>query len=208
MKYIIFPLVFLIAFACLSMMGMGTIYAEGKYSLRAMQNDNILYDDTGHAVCYGNLTAIGEPGEVIYRTITFPVVMSGLLWNNGTLLTDHQLYWDTAGESPVTTDLTQDDVAIGGIGFQLSQANGILVIIGALMLFIGIISLRIFGFGMSEMGVGVIFKGTAFMAIWGIFTFLGSPLMLIIPWVGGLFYFFLTVIYGLGIMESLSASSG
>lgn len=196
----------MIAFAAMSMMGMGTVYSEGKYSLRSLQNDNVLYDSTGHPVCYGNLTAIGEPGEVIYRTLNFPVVMSGLLWNNETVLQDYSLYWDTSGENPVTTDLTKDDVAIGGIGFNLTQISGVLVVIGALMLFVGIISLRIFGFGMSDVGVGVIFKGTAFMAVWGLFTYLGSPLILSIPWAGALFYFFLTVLYFLGFMGSMSSN--
>ena len=64
------------------------------------------------------------------------------------------------------------------------------------------------GVGLNAVSVLAIFKATAYMGLWSVVSVLGSCLLLAIPIFGVLLFLFLTLVYSIGVFQSIGFGSG
>lgn len=167
----------------------------------------IYYDNTGSAVCNG----LAEP--------YYPADTTGILihlygsyygqdfagWQNST--GQYYLYYDNSGSNAKWV-LYKDFGKIyqqtaASSSFDISSSIGLIGLVVGLMALAAVVGIRVLGTGVSEESVSAILKGTALLAIWGIFSVLALALLIQIPMLGPVFYFVLTIIYTLGIINQI-----
>lgn len=149
------------------------------------------YDGNGHQVCYKNGTETGEAGYVVWRRSGNPTVP---FWKNAT--NEYIIYNTATGDYRPELDFT----------FGAWDAIGLVALIAALTALSVVAGLHFFGSGTSDISVGAIFKGTGYVFLWATFSALSFSLISSIPsFMGYGFYFFLTVLYVLGIINSVGS---
>lgn len=186
MKLLLFPLIFLVIFAFLSQLGVGSTTWEESYSLDLELLTGYM-DANDHLVCYSNFTAAGEAGHLDF-------VNSGQLnipyWNNGTRYLAHK----------VANGVTLDPATLE---FNMGTSLGLIGLVIALIAVATVAGLKIFGSGVSDESVSMIVKGTALIAVWGIFSALSLNMIAGASFLGPFFWLFLTFIYTMGIINQV-----
>lgn len=162
------------------------------------------YDSGGHGIMWSNYTAMGEIGKVISS-------QDYAYWDNGThwLLGTQafSMYWDTLGEAQVAfEDIGKTVPSATSVQFSLTSSIGFLALLVGIGAIAVVAGLRIFGSGTSETAVKLLTIGAGLMALFGVFSYIASSL-LFESWLGTIAYFFLTMIYTLGIILSVGGGS-
>lgn len=193
MKYLIFPLLVIIFTSILSMLGLGSstlqdtqyIYLQGDAS-------SGFYDSTDHMVAYANRSAYDETGTItkVYQAGQNQGPWSMLLyWVNSTGTYN---IFDNTGERFMEKDTAQ---------FDILTPDGLLAIIAVAIVGGGIGFVALTFFGGSDVSVAMVVFGTILLGMWGIFSLISYGLIASIPLMGGIFWFILTLIYSLGILQ-------
>lgn len=196
MKLIIFPLIFLIIFAFMSMMGVGTAdwNPTGEFG-GFQQAAGGWYDANAHLVAYANGSYAGE-----YGNLTFPITAgSAGPWNS------LPLWKNTTSQYNVYDEFGERITSAGGIAtdFSVAGAIGLMgIVIGGVVL-AGVVGTRIFGSGVSEEAVSAIWKTTVLIAVWGVFSVLSLNFIAGASFLGPFFWLFLTFIYTMGIINQV-----
>lgn len=197
MKLIYIPLAFLVAFSLFGMLGLSGDFIQAHEivgSAWGTSNVKGWYDENNHLVAYenGSLPVGGEPGTLA------PYVMDNTVaqWENGTYHDGvNGWIWDVDLVDP--SENTQ-----AGVGFALDSSIGMLAIIGGIMLVSALVGIRFLGNGLAEESVSTVIKGGILTTIWIIFSATSLTLFSSIP-LGPVFYFILSGIYTLGIINQI-----
>jgi len=213
------PVTVLGVLALLSVLGMGStqIHDAGlanatfgniDFSGSGAFNEAYFYNYYGVPICFkGNISAV-DPADTTGRITGVDGVSGVAFWNNasGTF----PIYMDAYHEHPA---LIQDTGLYlggrnGGFSATIGTALGIIAIISGLIAVGVIASVRIFGFGLSDVGINTLMKGGAYIIIWAIFS--GLAMNLIVA--GGDFYtpiiwLALTGAYAFGVLGDLGTPS-
>lgn len=187
-------------FAILSMVGLGsetfgtnTLYDPKKTYDSSGELIEGWYDSTGHMVAYANLTLTDN-------------TENGRFQLRGTSVAGPYWYINTTSSYAIydRNDATMSTSIFEG-GFNLGSALGIIVIVGILMAVGTIAGIHFFGSGLSDVSVSLIIKGSAFVTLWLIFSAIAMPLIVQIPMLGPIFFFFITGLYTLGIINQVGS---
>lgn len=199
MKLIYIPLAFLLTFSLLSMLGLGSDIGFGTVTVGSQITGDGLYDDTGHLVVNSTLGAVGEAGKI------FAMDYSGAAaWDNVTTdsTTYYPLYYDEAATDPVF--FTQiNGAGSTGIGANLGTSLGLIGLVVGIMALALLAGVHVLGSGVSDESVSTIIKGTFFLVLWGAASVMSLSLITSVPFMGPVFYFVLTAIYTLGIINQI-----
>lgn len=218
MKLILFPLVVLISVSILSLMGLGTATSYSTLSPTPIDVDDSFvapedgwFDVNGHQVTerwYAIHT--GEDGKVYtYGNVYY--------WINSTNVPNWEtgdLAFDAAGAavldypvfSLLTGDTLPDNVEVSNtVPFDVSSSFGIIALIVAIMAVAVVAGVKVLGSGIGDTSVSTIIKGTAFISLWAAFSVASLGLIAAIPYLGPIFYFFLTAVYTVGIMGQIGS---
>lgn len=198
MKLIILPLTFLICFAMLSMLGMGqSLTTEGITNYYGAVG---YFDVNNHQVADVNGTYVDEYGRIAYITTLGGTTID--VWQN-----DTSGYDSEAGEGYEVSILDEnlENVEASGFTFEIASSAGLIALVSVLIAFATLAGLKFMGFGLGELAQSAVFKGTAYIAIWGVFSVLALTLITAIPIFGPVFYLFLTILYALGVINQIGS---
>ena len=92
--------------------------------------------------------------------------------------------------------------------FYANLGAGLLVVVSATVAVTCIAGFSFLGVGLNAVSVLAIFKATAYMGLWSVVSVLGSCLLLAIPIFGVLLFLFLTLVYSIGVFQSIGFGSG
>lgn len=196
MKLLLFPLIFLIVFAFLSMLGVGTGTWQTTGNFGGFQQAaGGWYDANAHLVAHANGSYAGE-----YGNLTYPITAgSAGPWNSLPI-------WKNATSSYNVFDENGERISAAGgqvTDFNVAGAIGLMgIVIGGIIL-AGVAGSRIFGSGVSEESVSAIWKGTVLIAVWGVFSVLSLNFIAGASFLGPFFWLFLTFIYTMGIINQV-----
>lgn len=219
-KLIIFPLACLIIVSLLAITGLNPEYTFGNANINQpwLSEDGTYYDEGGNPKAYINGTAINEAGEIIGEML--PSGPTGYAnWKNASSIYIPQLgqwyntfalYTDQYGANRLLyKDAYQSGSLEGGTsaGITLGTLQGILIIVILLTTVIVVAGFRVLGIGIGNFSLKAMYTLTAYLAIWGVFSVIGFPLISTIPYVGTIIYFVFTAMYCLGIIGSASSGS-
>lgn len=184
---IVFPLVILVGVALLAQMGLDPTMetAANQYSF----STEGYFDANGHQVLTANFTAVGEAGQLGHSFHPDPDLVQ-YYWTNAT--DRYQIYNSVGG---VNIDYSDND-------FSLSSSYGLIGVVIAMIALAGVVGISILSSGTTQASTIVIC--TAFLVVWGIFSFMSVGTIQGIPIFGVPFYFFLTLMYAIGIFSSIS----
>lgn len=198
MKLIYIPLAFLLAISLFSMFGLGSTAGFGTVYVSSHITGSGLYDDTGHLVVNQTLNAVGESGHIIAMDY------SGMAaWVNTTTIGQYYpLYYDQAATDP--TFFSQiNGAGSTTIGANLGTSLGLIGLVVGVMALALIAGVHVLGSGVAEESVSTIIKGTFFLVLWGALSVMSIGIITGIPPLGPSFYFILTGIYTLGIINQI-----
>lgn len=172
--------------ALLSVLGMtsATFNATGDFYSTAAYDG--FYDANGNLKAYPNGTAANEHGSVV-STGQNPY------WANAS--GNYPLVRLNAGENIDEYTTNQ---------FNMGSAFGLIAIIIGLMALACVAGLRILSTGVAETSIRTLILGTGLLAIWGVFSVLSIGILTAIPVFGAIFYFALSAVYTLGIMQQVA----
>lgn len=191
MKLIVFPLVMLVCLSFLSLLGLGTV-TSGDTNVYGTGEILGYWDINGHQVADANRTATGEPGTFYHvsdRTSPHHGEYGRLYWRNGTT-------------TEVWTTPNGENVEDAEVGFNLFDSLGLIIIITVTMAVSTIAGVKFFGTGIST--AKELFLVTALVTIWGVFSAIGFSVIIQLPiGLGAGFYFFLTLLYCMGIVNQV-----
>lgn len=98
------------------------------------------------------------------------------------------------------------EIEEGSLDLSFDMTVGLVVIIlGAIAL--GLIGLNVLGSGLSDFSVKIIWNGIVYYGLWAVFSVLAITVILSIPYFGALLWFFLTMIYSLGVFGNMGSES-
>jgi len=97
---------------------------------------------------------------------------------------------------------------VGGSMVSVTLGVGVYVVLVTSIALVTVSGITVLGSGLSSVSVMAIFKSAAFLSIWGLFSLPAVALFITIPWFGMPLYFFLTLIYSLGIVHSVGFGGG
>ena len=184
----------------------GTIH----FSDNALPGDpgfNGFYDSGGNPVCYRNTTAVAGQEQGGISSISG---LTWAFWRNSS--GNYALFNDASQEKKATVgDTAQNwgsNNSLANWDMSLGTTLGLLAIIAGILA-VGIIaSVRVFGFGLSDVGINTLMKGGAYIMAWAIFS--GLAMNLIVA-SGDLFtpiiYLALTGAYAFGVLGEIGAPS-
>lgn len=180
------------------MLGLGTAVDpnfSGTYNIDDYTL-NAWFDKNGHMVCDENFTAVGESGTLYYDG---RFGQDKRVWNNGSgVFGSYDSYVVTRGGSS----------AVAGVGFDIGGSIGVIALLAVIVGLSAVVGFKILGSGISEWSVSAILKGGMLISLWTIFSALSMALITGIPIFGAIFYFFLTVAYAIGVLNSFGGPSG
>lgn len=90
--------------------------------------------------------------------------------------------------------------------FSFDLTTGMIAILITISL-LAVIGLSIFGSGLNDTSSHLLITITAYVGVWGLMTFLTFNLFLEIPIFGIFIYLTLTVLYSVGVIQSVTGSS-
>lgn len=198
MKLILVPLLFLVGFAFLNQLGMGTdLWSNGGnvWMPSAEVTTAGWFDADSHMVLTENQTipAGGEPGTMglyIYVPDAIGESHGDTTWTNST---GTYPCYQVTGEEVLSPRFTTS--------FDMATSLGLIGVVVALVVIVSIATNRVFGTG--DFAGSAIFKTSAYITIWSVFSVLSIGLITGIPILGPFFYLFLTIIYALGVVNSV-----
>lgn len=206
MKYIIFPLAIMFLLCMANMLGLGSTGTLGDLNIGDTGTHRLkdfYYDSAGNPICYPNGTAAtpNDDGHLWVHTIgRFDHEM---YWANST--GNYLLYFDTGGEAPANSDTVNTPTPWSN---TLGQSLGFIALVLGIMAVSVIAGFHFFGTGVSEIGASAIYKTTAYLAIWGVLSALTMTLLFQLPmYMGSIMYLAFTMIYCLGIINSVGHPS-
>lgn len=155
------------------------------------------FDADGHQVAYANFSAVDDAGTLRFAGGPFSQV-------------DHSPHWEwTNATDSYTVYNTANGVNAQQFGnqFNLTSSLGIIGLVAVIMAVATIVGLRVLGVGVAEESVSAIIKGSALVTVWLMFSAIAMGLITSIspggfP-IGPMFYFFLTLVYTLGIINQI-----
>lgn len=92
---------------------------------------------------------------------------------------------------------------IGAFTIEFDLETSMIAVLASFIIVAVIVGLNILGSGMTDFGGRALYKSLMFMGIWTLFTTLSSEMFFSIPLLGIFLYFFITFVYGLGIVEEI-----
>lgn len=223
-KAIWFPIFVLVVISLVNASGLASV--GGLATRSSIGGSGLpLYDSSGVLIYYGNLTC-ARPNPSSYSMFEGDKMQGTnslyAYFHNDTYVfnlidpqfkeyVDWELYTDTGGAVPAQW------AVVGGFGsvvygYDTSSPLGFLTLIGVLLVFVAVIGLNILGSGDNETATNAIFKGTAWLAFWVMFSAYAlsvlSELTLNGFNVGLTIYSVLTLIYCIGIVDSVGHPTG
>lgn len=195
MKLIVFPLVMLIGISFLSLLGLGQV-TEGSTYVYGTGGITGYYDADGHQVSEANRTIFtGETGtwhHVQDRTHPQHGEYGRLFWTNAT--GTYEVWSTPNGENMEDTTLA----------FDLFDSFGLIIIVAVVMGVATLAGVHFFGTGIST--AKELFLVSAFITVWGVFSAITLATLIQLPlFLGAGFYFFLTAMYCLGIINQVGS---
>lgn len=194
-------------------------FGYGVFSFGNLGDENdILYDDAGRAVCYRNGTGIEEEGrlewvedqegDLVANTgyIAYWYNTTDLVFKGGSLYT--LPYWENEKfglwENPDQTN-DNDNVVYN---FFVGSPIGFLAAVTAVMIASSVVGLKIFGSGISEFSVATLVKGGFYLGMFGVCSAGSYSAIISIPLAGVILYFVFTAAYALLMVHSFSGGGG
>lgn len=204
MKLILAALIPLVLISFCSMAGMGDTFTMGSARFGGDPSKTIYYDVYGNPTAYATMDAYrtGDAGH-------WEDAAGDLGWHNETV-TYYYLYWDTAGDVKIKYDDAGQAFATGiGANISITGAIGFFALI-TMLIVIGVVAgARFLTYGQAEETVSLILKGTAFGAVWAVFsTFSYSVMLASGEIILQLTYITLTLLFTLGVINSFGHPSG
>ena len=207
-KLIYLPLVILIVLSVVSIISLNG-GSFGTVNLNQPWNTDKYYDEYGRELCFSNLTCINEQGSIINDGILYGGTAS---WYNGSFgiqgffYPTYPMFTDDSG----TTRLIFNDVGKQNPSdIALTTTIGFIAIVIGVTALILVVGLHILGSGVSDLSVDAIYKSTAYFAVWGVFSAIAYGLIVQLPLNFGLYlYLILTIMYALGIVNSVGHPQG
>lgn len=141
--------------------------------------------------------------------LAFSALMTQLINSEQTIYSyddDGNTYtWDPYNQTVNGTEIQYETEGwTVNAGFDL-QTGVIAVII--VMLAVGIVAgIQVFGSGLSEISVKVIYTSIFFYTLWLLLSVFGLPSITAVPVFGWVFYFFLTLLYSVGIVGQINGT--
>lgn len=176
----------------------------GDVAFSSGTDQQIFYDVAGAPKVYANSTNIDEPGKIE----NIPILTTQLFWSNAT--GNYPLYVDAVGGQYATMDMLLTSKAeSGGFNATIGTALGILAVIIGICA-VGILaSIKVFGTGLSDVGVNTLMKGGAYIMIWAIFSGLAMTLIVAsADFFTPVIWLALTGVYAFGVMGEIGTPSG
>lgn len=205
MKLILIALIPLVLISLCSMAGLGTTFTFNNTQFGGDPSKTIYYDYGGNPTAYANGTAYraGDSG-------TWEDAAGDLGWHNESV-TYYYLYWDSAGQVKIKfEDAGQSfDTGLGISNISITGAIGFFALI-TMLIVIGVVAgARFLSYGQAEETVSLILKGTAFGAVWAVFSTFSYGIMLASnQLILQVTYVILTLIFTLGVVNSFGHPSG
>lgn len=145
------------------------------------------------------------------KLLVFPLLMLAFtaVLSQYMIAEGFNMHGDSVGIDDQTGNFTVDDVEqemdVEGyqvdVGFDLQ--TGMLAII-IIMIAVGVVAgIHVLGSGLSDFSISVIYNSVFFYSIWILLSLFGFPAINAIPIFGWLLYFFLTVLYSIGIVVQI-----
>lgn len=197
MKLIAFPLVILAFLAVFStIMSLEEMPTEGSvYTYGETDIDTLYYDSYGNPLCYANGTEY-YTGDDGFITSMHGDLLNRPIWRNST--------GDYVCRTPDGT--TPDQVHTQE--FDMLTGLGYIAVIAGIMFVVSFVGIRVFGNGLAEASVHTIIIGTVLITMWLVFSALSIGLLAEVPaYLGGVFYFMLTVMYAIGVVQHMRGGS-
>lgn len=121
-------------------------------------------------------------------------------------------YVDTVSVDPALANQTIDgspqtmDIEGYSVDASFDLQTGVIALI-IVMIAIGVIAgVQVLGSGLSDFSVSVIYKSVFFYSVWLLLSLFGTPSMFSVPIFGVVFYFFLTLVYSLGVVQQIQGA--
>lgn len=141
--------------------------------------------------------------------LAFSAIMSQVLANDNTIYTynaDTATY--TFDSYNQTIDGTPQSFELEG--FSLDAAfdlqTGVIALI-VVMIAIGLVAgIQVLGSGLSDISVKIIYTSIFFYTLWALLSVFGLPSITVVPIVGWIFYFFLTLVYSVGVVGQINGA--
>jgi hypothetical protein len=123
----------------------------------------------------------------------------------------------SVGSSPLDSGWYNDSSVIGAGGdenstvymqtgtapISLNLSVGIIVLATTSIALVVASGVTILGSGLNSVSILGLFKGVAYLGLWGVFSATAVALFVMVPWFGMPLYFMLTLFYTLGIVQSV-----
>lgn len=199
-KLILFPLACIVLLSFLSMTGLGDSVI-GHLTFSGDPSETLYYDSGGHGLVYANGTVFGESG------IVSDSIVYGAVWDNGSIVV-YEMFWDQYGLEPLEfEDYGQAEPSITGVDLDVLDSFGLLALIVGVMAVGVIAGLRVLGTGVSDVSVATIIFGTAYLAVWAVFSVLSLGLLdLANNMIVSLIYFTLSIMYAVGVVQQINGA--
>lgn len=181
---IVFPLIIIVVLGLFGQMGLSTFDSEAN----AYQEYDGLFDVDGHKLCDLNGTAVGEAGYLRHR---WGVGITETWWNN---VTGTYLTYNTPNGVNYDFDV---------LGFNMGTSLGVIGLCVAVIALATIAGVKIVGSGIGEFSVRTIVIATAFISLWALFSLMSMNMITQIPIFGVGFYFFITIMYAIGMFTEI-----
>lgn len=120
---------------------------------------------------------------------------------NTTYSVDPALANQSIDGTPQTMDIEGYDVTAG---FDLQ--TGVIAVVIVVMAIGVVAGISVLGSGLSDVSVTVIYKSVFFYTLWLLLSVFGLQGITIIPVFGWVFYFFLTLVYSLGVVQQVGGT--
>lgn len=88
--------------------------------------------------------------------------------------------------------------------FDVNMTTGLIALIIGLVIVGVVAGIRVLDSGLSEYSVKLIYNATVYYGLWGMFSILSYGILAVIPLIGVIAWFILTLIYSLGFFETMT----
>lgn len=107
----------------------------------------------------------------------------------------------TIDGTPQTMDIEGYGVSAG---FDLE--TGVIAVVIVVMAIGVVAGITVLGSGLSDVSVSIIYKSVMFYTLWLLLSVFGLEGITTVPIFGWVFYFFLTLVYSLGVVQQIQGS--
>lgn len=178
-----------------------SLYGNSTYLVTASGKEGVggWYDSGGRQIIDGNGTVVAsEEGEIGYP----PIQGSSGVW------TQTPFWHNTTGWFNLYDNTGQRATKQVSLGFDAFGSLGVIGIVSVMIVVGAVIGVKILGIGESDVSLSLIIKGTFFLTLWGVMSAYAFPLISLVPVLGILFWFLLTLLYGVGVVNQVGHPQG